>query len=119
MFWRRADARAEACSHAADLRAPRPNTNGASLSFTDPALDFSWSSNSLDATVEVRRTGPDASQISQYFTKLTNNASIVDVVPRLYGGLSVNLFVIRVDATVLYDLSDGLLGAPVGARLQV
>ncbi len=129
--------------------------NGDSLSFSDPDLNFAWSSNSLDATVEVSKTifylltpylgmglsygwssaggglsssanwtGPGAAQISQYFTNLTNNAftisgSSANFVPRLYGGLSVNLFIVRVDATLLYDLSDGLLGATVGARLQV
>ena len=38
---------------------------------------------------------------------------------RLYGGLSLNLFIIRFDVTGMYNLSDGSLGASVGIRLQL
>ncbi len=129
--------------------------DGSSLVFTDPDINFNWSSNSVDATIEVSKTlfylltpylgaglslgwssaggglsspvswnGPGAAQIDQYFTNLTNNAFTIsaastNLVPRLYGGFSVNLFVVRVDLTGMYNLSDGLLGATLGTRLQL
>ena len=37
---------------------------------------------------------------------------------RAFGGLSVNLLILRLDVTGLYNFSDGNLGASVGARIQ-
>jgi len=37
---------------------------------------------------------------------------------RAFGGLSVNLLILRLDLTGLYNFSDGNLGASVGARIQ-
>ena len=38
---------------------------------------------------------------------------------RAFGGISINLFVIMFDATVLYNISDKSLGAQVGIRFQL
>jgi hypothetical protein len=38
---------------------------------------------------------------------------------RLYGGLSLNLFIIRLDITAMYNLRDSGIGATVGLRLQL
>ena len=38
---------------------------------------------------------------------------------RIYGGFSLNLFVIRLDLTGMYNLMDGSLGASVGVRFQL
>ena len=38
---------------------------------------------------------------------------------RAFGGLSLNLFVIRIDATIMYDIFNSALGATVGLRFQL
>jgi hypothetical protein len=37
---------------------------------------------------------------------------------RAYGGLSINLFFIKLDASVMYDIIGQSLGAQVGLRIQ-
>ena len=37
---------------------------------------------------------------------------------RAYGGLSINLWFIKIDASVMYDILGKSLGAQVGLRLQ-
>jgi hypothetical protein len=38
---------------------------------------------------------------------------------RAFGGLSVNLLIVRVDATLMYNIFDGNIGASIGARIQL
>ena len=38
---------------------------------------------------------------------------------RTFGGLSINLLALRVDATGMYNISDGSFGASVGVRIQL
>ena len=38
---------------------------------------------------------------------------------RAFGGLSINIFMVKVDATIMYNILDRQLGASVGARFQL
>ncbi|MCL2808580.1 MAG: hypothetical protein FWD24_00795 [Treponema sp.] len=38
---------------------------------------------------------------------------------RLYGGLSINMFVVKLDFTGMYNLRDSSLGATLGLRFQL
>ena len=37
---------------------------------------------------------------------------------RIYGGISVNFFILRLDATIMYNISSGGLGGSINARIQ-
>ena len=38
---------------------------------------------------------------------------------RLYGGVSVNLFIVKIDVTGMYDLLGGNYGLTLGTRIQL
>jgi len=98
---------------------------------------YGWSKAGYDisSTVKIKKgstdqTGPAFDSavniLGQYFNlpgvKSTGFGSMMEVTGftmRAFGGISVNLFVIKIDLTAMYNIMDGSLGATVGVRFQL
>ncbi|MFA6508470.1 MAG: hypothetical protein WCT14_20390 [Treponemataceae bacterium] len=50
---------------------------------------------------------------------ITYQKTVTGFTYRAYGGLSINILVLKLDVTGLYNFSDGSIGASVGARIQL
>jgi len=96
---------------------------------------YSWSEAGyqVKSKVKVSGTGPGGSDINKYtetlyeqygITGLTKNGfesvnKINGFNVRAFGGLSLNLWVIKLDLTVMFNIFDQALGATVGLRFQL
>jgi len=72
-------------------------------------------------------TPDQISQIEQFYgqtlnlsdTGFTVTAPASGLSARVYGGLSLNLLILKLDVTGIYNLSTGLVGVTVGTRIQI
>ena len=95
-----------------------------------------WSSSGYSLDAEVTKNGQrinqaDIDSINQYLEE--NGLERMDISAdgissilrrnsinaRVFGGLSLNLFVLKLDFTGIYSILDGNYGASIGIRLQI
>jgi len=92
-------------------------------------VSYGWSKAGFDLRGEITTPGIDDDDLRQALSEaglapdLTSGIKAYQefsgVNFRIYGGLSLNLFVIRLDFTGMYNLLDGSIGGSLGIRFQL